>query len=869
MKKQLLSTKHRPTISPPKWADRFLEWYCRAELLEEIQGDAHELYHRKVKASKRLADIQFIWNVFRFFRLKNISALKFNTPGFMFKNYFIIGLRNALRNGATSFINIFGLAVGIAGAITVFIFADQFFHGDDFQLKRERIYEITNVVNRNNHSVTLSDVPIVLGPALQADVPGVEKVVRFELGDGSVRFNDKVFSEQLYYVDNTFFDVFNFPFEEGNSQALSSKKNIVLTKAMALKYFGEESAIGQTMSIKFPNNKIEEFTVSAIVDPPANNTMYFNFILSIDVFFSLNLNDEYDWTYLADATFVLMKPGHSAEEMTSALSSYVKLQHLSSPEWLTESFKLYSFPSLTTMSHEIESGLIGAGHPQGVLAMGSIALLLLLLACFNYMNISVATVSTRLKEIGIRKVIGGARKEIMQQFILENLMLCGFSVIVGLVISYYFFMPWFNSLLGNKIPFAFSSGQSMIFFFAALLLLIVTVSGIYPALYISGFKPVTILKGKEKFGQRSKFSRVLLTVQFVFAFTTIVGCFVFIDNSFYLKQKDWGYNHDQNIIVPINSPEQYLQLHDLVASQKNVVSYAGAVNHVGWWNPRSSVELTGQRHEIVSYHIGFDYLETMNLRLVEGRFFDKTSQSDQIESVVVNENFVKTMGWQSGLNQVFDYDSVKRHVIGVVRNFHYNDFYKEILPVMFSIAPQKEFNYLSVKVEGGHVNETEAWLKESWKKISPDDPYEGSLQSEVFANWANNNKTEIKLLSFVAALAVVLSCLGLFGLVSYNITRRLKEFSVRKIFGASPFQVFRIMNRDYIWILSIAFIIGAPTGFFLMDTMIHHIYVEPQSAGLRPFIIAISLMIFTVALTIGSQMKRIVKENPAKTLRME
>lgn len=869
MKKQPFNAKNHPLISPPRWADRFLEWYCRPDLLEEIQGDAHELYHRKVKEKKWLADIQFIWNVFRFFRFKNISALKFNTPGFMFKSYFIIGLRNALRNGATSFINIFGLAVGIAGAITIFIFADQFFHSDDFQLKRDRIYEITNVVNRNNHSMTLSDVPIVLGQVLQGDVPGIEKVVRIELGSGSVRFNDKVFSEQLYYVDNTFFDVFNFPFEEGNTQALSSKKNIVLTKAMAVKYFGEDSPTGQPISIKFPNNKIEEFTVSAVVDPPANNTMYFNFLLSMDVFLDLNLKDEYDWTYLTDATFVLMKPGHSAEEMTSALNSYVTLQHLSSPEWLTENFKLYSLPSLTTMAHEIESGLVGGGHPQGMLAMCTIALLLLLLACFNYMNISVATVSTRLKEIGIRKVIGGARKEIMQQFILENLMFCSFSVILGLGISYYFFLPWLNSLSAIAVPFEFSSAKVIVFFFAGLLLLIVTVSGIYPALYISGFKPVTILKGKEKFGQRSRFSRILLTVQFVVAFTTIVGCFVFIDNSLYLTQKDWGYNHDQNITVPVNSSEQYLQLRDLVTSQKNIVSYAGSVHHIGWWNPRSSVEQSGIRHEIVSYRIGFDYLETMNVRLVEGRLFDKAIQSDQMESVVVNENFVKVMGWKSGLNQIFEYDSVKRRVIGVVRNFHYDDFYRGILPTMFSIAPEKEFRYISVKAAGGHVMETEAWLEESWKKIGPDDPYEGSLQDEVFANWANNNKTEVKLLGFVAALATILSCLGLFGLVSYNITRRLKEFSVRKIFGASVFQVFRIMNRDYIWILSIAFILGAPTGFFLMDNLIHHIYIEPQSAGLRPFIIAISLMALTVALTIGSQMNRIIKENPAKTLRIE
>jgi ABC-type antimicrobial peptide transport system permease subunit len=492
-----------------------------------------------------------------------------------------------------------------------------------------------------------------------------------------------------------------------------------------------------------------------------------------------------------------------------------------------------------------------------------------MLACFNYMNISVATVSTRLKEIGIRKVIGSSRQEIMKQFVIESFMLCTFSLLIGLIISYFFFMPWLNGLMAYEIPFAFSSTKSLVYFFVSLLLLIVIVSGVYPAAYISNFKPVSILKGKEKFGQRSMFSRVLLTVQFILSFMTIVSCFVFIDNSFYLSRKDWGYNHDQNIVIPLASPTQYLPLRDLLNTQKHIVSYAGSKDHISWWNPRSSVEQGGQRYEIVSYKVGFDYLETMNVRLKAGRLLDKEIQSDAIESVVVNEKFVTTMGWQQAIGQTFEYDSIKRVVIGVVQNFHYDDFYRDILPVMFSVTNEQHYNYVSVKVEAGNTLATEAWLREAWKKVAPDDPYEGALQDKAFSNWKRNNDQEIKLLSFIAALTTLLSCLGLFGLVSYNITRRLKEFSVRKIFGANTLQVFRLMSLDYVWILSIAFIIGAPTGFFLTDALVHQIYKDPQTAGPAPFIIAVLLMVVTVAFTIGSQMKRIAKENPAKTLRSE
>lgn len=855
---------------PPKWVEGFLEWYCNPDILEEVQGDIDELFHRRVKEDGlQTARRKYVWDVVRFCRWNNIKRRKSYTSNSsaMFKSYLLVGFRNVLRNGITSFINAFGLSLGVAGAVTIFIFADQFFHVDNFHEKRKRIYEVANVINRNNERVILSDVPLLLGPSIQEEIPGVEQVIRMEIGSGSIRHGDKVFSENIYFVDNSFFEVFTFPFIEGSDKILADKSKIVFTKAMAEKYFGKQSAIGQIVSIKFRNNKSEEFTVGAVVDQPSNNTMYFSFLLPMESFFDLKLKDNYDWNYLTDATFVLMKPG--VVPAPNLMTKFIDLQNEMSNDWKTKEFTFYPLTSLVNRSYEIEGALIGSGHPQGVWAMASIALMLLLLACFNYMNISIATITTRLKEIGIRKVVGGGRREIIHQFITENFILCSVSVVLGLLISYLLLMPGLNSLLSFKIPFTFSSGEVMIVFFASLLIFIVIISGVYPAVYISGFQPVVILKGKEKFGQRSRFSRILLTIQFILAFVTIIGSFVYIDNTIYLRNKDWGYNHDQNILIPLNTKEQFLALRDRVNKRSNILGVAGAANHLGYWNTRSSVKKLDERFEIIDYRIGFNYLETMNLRLSEGRFFDEAIQSDKIESVVINKKFAEAMGWENALNQTFDYDSIRRNVVGVVQDFHYEDFYSDVLPVMFRITPEENFKFLSVKVEKGHVNETEAWMKDEWKNIAPDDPYDGILQDEVFANFQQNISTDSKILGTVAALAVVLACLGLFGLVSYNITRRMKEFSVRKIFGANLSQIFKLMNRDYVWILSISFLIGAPIGFYMMDNLIHYIYAEPQSAGPLPFIIAISIMAITVATTILSQMKRIVKENPARTLRNE
>jgi putative ABC transport system permease protein len=859
-------------MHPPKWADKFLQWYCRPDLLEEIQGDTHELYNRKVNESKRVADLLFVWNVFRFFRLKNIrkSKSEYTANSYnMIKSYLLIGFRNAIRNGATSLINLFGLGVGVAVTITVFIFSDQFFHTDDFQQKKDRIYEITNVVDTGRKLTTLSKVPYLLAPAISEEAPGVEESVRINMRSGALRFTDKVFYESFYFVDNSFSRVFNFPVLEGNLQSLSSPKNIVFTKLMANKYFGDQVGVGQTISIKFTNGHSEEFVVGAVIDPPPNNTMYFDFLLSMEMYEKVFPADQYTWSDLSDATFLLMKPGHSINEVQALTDKYKILQNESSPEWKTSEFKFYPFTELATRSYEIENGTVGSGEPQGVIALGSVALMLLLLACFNYMNISLATVSKRLKEIGIRKVVGGRKQEIVQQFIVENFLLCLISISIGLVVAYFMFVPWLGTLVSNKIPFVFSSAYLPLLFFLGLITFIVLISGLYPAIYISRFQPVTILKGKEKFGQRSKLSRVLLTLQFILAFTTIVGCFVYIDNNLYLKNKDWGYDHKQNIFVPISDFSQFTNLSNKFSSQVNVINTAGTVDHIGRHRSTLPFQNEGQTFEAVIYRVGFEYLETMNLRLSEGRFFDKAIQSDQIESVVVNENFVRAMGWDNPINKIIKQDSIQRQVIGVVKNFHYTDFYREVLPVMFTITPESSFRYLALKVNEGSVEETETLLKSTWKEIAPDDPYNGMLQDDVFSNWANNSRTEMKLMVFVVIITVMLACLGLFGLVSYNITRRLKEFSVRKVFGAGSFHIFKLMNRDYIWILSIAFVLGAPAGLYLMDILIHQTYVDPQPAGWEPFIISVSLMLLTVAITIGSQMKRILNENPVTTLRSE
>lgn len=869
---QATNNERQSTMRPPRWADRFLQWYCRPDLLEEIQGDAHELFYRTAVQNTHKAKLQFVWNVVRFFKWSTIKRTKNNyssTHHAMFKSYLIAGFRNAIRHRLNSFINILGLSLALGIAITAFIFIDSQLHVDSFHKNMNRIYQVTSKIEVEKRTEEWSDSPIMLGRTMLQDQAAIESYTRIEFGYADIRYRDNVFNEQLWFVDPDFFDIFSFPITAGNSQPLVQKNQVILEKAIAKKYFGDSNPIGQSLSLKFRERDKQEFTVSAVFERPNGSSLYPTVLLSMDSFNDLSPDKTNDWAYQVDGTFIMLRPDHSVNELVPQMKGYVDTQNAASPQWLVNEYQFRSLNGLGLKSSEIISAVSQGAHPSGLISLAIISGFLLILASLNYMNVSIATVATRLKEIGIRKVIGGQKREIIHQFLTENFLMCSLALIIGCLIAYLFLLPGFNSLYPLNLSFEFSSGNSMFLFFAGLLLFIGLLSGAYPAFYIASFQPIQILQGREKFGQKSAVSRAFLTLQFIFAFMTIVGSFVFIDNSLYLKNRDWGYQHDNLIVVRVQEKDKYLSMRDQLSTNQNITNMAGVDGHIGRSNKRVTFVHNEQRIEAVDFQVGYNYLETMNIRLKEGRSFDKKVQSDEIESVIINETFATTLGWSNPVGQSFELDSVKRYVIGVVKDFHYDGFYNVLGPVVFRIANEDDFNFLAIQVRAGHVTETIEQTKSIWAGIAPDDTFEGFAQYEVFADFNRDNNANVQLLIFISTITVILASLGLYGLVSFNTTRRMKEYSIRKVMGANIIQIFRLMNKDYIVILSIAFVTGAPSGFFLINSVIQSVYPDPQDAGPLPFLIAVFLMVSAVAITVGSQLKRVANESPSVTLKIE
>ena len=863
-------------VHPPRWADRFLEWYCHPDVLEEIQGDAYEIFYRKSDKNRRIAKLQFIWNVIRFFRLRNIKKRKRNyssstLSAAMIKSYFVSGLRNITKNIVPSSINIIGLSIALACGVTIFLLIDSYYNRDTFHEKGDRLYLLMNKMKSADEVENWARSPYLLGPALKEGHTSVESVVRIQRDRLSIKHDDVVFTESVWFVDPDFFNAFSYQILHGPTSALSDKNNILLTEDMAIKYFGRTDVVNEDLSVKFHNEEKKTFKIGAVLKrSPDNSSMYISFLIPMQNWEDLiDPNPGIQWRTWAASTFVLFKEGHNPEELNKLVDKYKKVQNDANDKFQLQEVEWIPINKVGERSYDIMYSMSWSNIPAAQIAQVVIATFLVLLACLNYMNVAIASVSTRLKEIGIRKVIGGGKKEIIHQFLLENLICCVLALIIGTIIAYTLLLPGFNNLYPIHIPFEFSSNGTMFAFFGGVLLFVALVSGAYPALYVSSFSPVHILKGKEKFGSKSLLSKILLSVQFTLSFTTVVSCLVFINSSQHFEQKDWGYGHSQHVFTAVRNVEQYNALKDLVSQNKNVVSFAGAESHFGYAEHTTTVNVNEAQVHITRMEVGFNYLETMDVKLKQGRFFDQKIESDKKESVIINEAFVRKMGWKDPLNQTFDFDSIKWYVIGVVEDFNYKEFYYNIDPVMIHIGPEDKFRYLVVKAEAGSLNEVGSFLKKSWASVAPDDPYEGLFQDDVFQQFFNSNRSNDTILYFISAVALILASMGLYGLVSYNLTRRLKEFSVRKVFGANLLQIFRLMNGDYIWIIVIAFAIGAPLGFYMMGMMIKSAYPEHIPIALWPFVTTIAVVVVTVAITIGSQLKRVAKESPTVTLRSE
>jgi ABC-type antimicrobial peptide transport system permease subunit len=514
-------------------------------------------------------------------------------------------------------------------------------------------------------------------------------------------------------------------------------------------------------------------------------------------------------------------------------------------------------------------GVISGGdEPTGRIVLSIIGLFLLTLAIFNYMNIAIVSAAKRLKEIGLRKSIGGTKMQLVRQFLIENIVLCIFALILGTLIAHFVVLPWFKNQFGLGLELNIFGNYRLWLFFTGILFIVGIASGAYPAFYISSFKPAAIFHGGFKISSKNRFTKVFLTFQFVLSLLAIVSGIIFVQNVKYQKAQDWGYDNENIYVVQVPAGETYRALRNTALQNPNIVSVAGSGGLVGRSWGLAVIHKNDEKTEIQRIDVGPDYIESLDLSLLEGRTFKEELKTDE-QSVIVNELFVERVGWENIIDNTFIYDSMEYSIIGIVENFYYQSFWSEMKPAMFRMVPEEDFRYVSAKIKAGTALETAEFFESTWKELEPDLPYNGFFQDTVFDNYFNNIVGHSKLIGFTATLAIILSCMGLFGLVSLNVAARMKEFSIRKVLGAGSMNIAKRVNRQYIWLLIIATGIGAPLSYYVMVAFLDSVYEYHVPVQVPSIILGIISIFLVALLTVSSLVVKVVRTNPVNALRSE
>ncbi len=791
----------------------------------------------------------------------------------MLKSYFKLAWRSLIRNKLSAFINILGLSLAIGSAIVIFNFIEFSLNKDAFHEQAEEIYLVECAITRNGNDAIWGISPGPLGPALKQDFPQLKRVVRLKRDAAVVRYEDKIFEQGLYFADQGFLDMFTFPLEKGEKNALDNPNAIVLSKSAAERFFGEKDPMGKSLSLSFGDSTQLEFVVAGVAEAFSERASFsFNMLISMDQLKRVHPESEGKWNEWYSATFVQTENGAELKSIAQQMDRYLAVQNEARKDFPIHEFIFDNLLNLTERTGTVRMTLSGGQDPSAFYILGMIGIFLIALACFNYINIAIASASKRLKEIGIRKVVGGSRKQLIFQFLSENMLTCLIALLLGVALAEFLLNPGFNSSVndGEYLPIAYGHGWALWAFLTCLLLFTGFAAGAYPALYVSSFTPVSIFRKTISLGGKRIFTKILLTLQFVLAFFLMTAGIVFTQNVRYQADKDWGYNQEQVLIIPLEGSRQFHAMRDALASQAGVQALAGSKGHVGGLRYIDGITNRGTAYEVSRFDVGPDYMDVMGIRLKEGRFFDKNLQAEASQSIMVNETFARELGWENPLSEQITIDTTSYQVIGVVEDFHYDDFFDPIEPTILLFEPnESNFGYLTARIAEGQNTQTFEFAEKYWLESVAQTPFEGFFQDSIFDEFFRVSKGIGNIFLVVAIMAILLACMGLFGLVSLNVASRTKEFSVRKILGASLGKLGSLLNREFLWLMILCILLGVPLSYFMIQVILDSVFAFHMGVSVLPLVMCSLIVLVTLLATISIHLFKLAAVNPADALRDE
>jgi ABC-type lipoprotein release transport system permease subunit len=793
----------------------------------------------------------------------------------MLRNYILITLRNIIKNKVFILINVFGMGIAIACCIVAYLNWEFSSNFDKNHVHAKSVYRVQAFQDyqgqRSRHALT----PTALGQIVEQNFSEVQNVVRYNATKSNFRIADEVFQSSVAYADSAFFDLFTFKLKDGSFAALHDKSQLLISDELARKYFNSEDVAGRQIT-QINDGVLKEFTIGGVFEvQPLNSSFAFEAITHWDNYWDTTpqkISLDSDWKNM-NTLFVQINDESSVDLVTKRLQPYLEFQNTAREDLKLSEFYLQNFETLaanffgdTWLSGE---QLRWGFPPSAILGPGIMAVFLLLLACFNFTNTSIAISGKRLKEIGIRKAMGGVRGQLIIQYLSESLILCLFALCVGLLLAE-FLVPAYNNLWpGIKLTLSYSENIFFFVFLVCLLVFTALVAGIYPAFYITSFKSVSILKGQLKFGGTNWFTRTLLTFQLAISLLCIVSSIAYIRNASYQRDYDLGYAKDGVVVADVKDEQEFNAYRNELLVNKDIKVIAGSKHHVSDKYYKEPVKYGTTEHQVEIVDVGDDYLKAMNISILKGRDFIKDSESDKRESVIVSEEFIEQFGISAepiGKRLLWK-DSVQLYIVGTMGNILTDGFWKAAAPVMLRYVGPDQYSQIVVSTAPKNLVEVNDFMKEAWKKISPNTLYNGkSTDGNMYAT-AMINTNAVRIFSFLGIIAVLMSATGLFALVSLNILKKMKEIGVRKILGASAGNIATVINKDFFIILVVASVLGGGLGYLMVDKMMDAIweYYLPVNVGTLGICVA---LLFNVAIvTVGYKTIVTAFMNPVNTLR--
>ncbi|MCE7991828.1 MAG: FtsX-like permease family protein [Roseivirga sp.] len=870
---------------PPKWATRFLRIYCRDEFREEIEGDAFELFEVRLATLGAVkARWLFIWDVIRFFRWSNIKKLnkvQLNSID-MYKNYIKIAWRGLVRSKLYSTINIAGMAVAMAVFMLIFLYVTKEISYDKYHVKADRIQRVVSNLTVPGSYFEFALTPPNLGKNFVKDFPEVLDQVRLMDSGGTLNYGDNTFSENsIMYTDPTFFEFFDIPLLQGNKETvLSTPYSLVLTESTATKYFDNENPIGKIITM---DGVDEPFSVTGVMaDVPDNTHFEFGMLASMATRKAQgDLKDNGQWFYVSYYTYLLFPEGYDVQQLESKLPDFIERNIGDAQRSVNQSyeFEFQKLPDIHLYSHR-DAEAATNGDIQYVYIFSIIALFIVLIACVNFMNLSTSRASQRAKEIGVRKVVGALRRQLIAQFLTESIVLSLFSFVLAFLLVLWT-LPSFNNLVEQSFLFVDLFEGGFVYIWPALMLVIGLLAGFYPALVLSGFSPISVLKSSKAQGQSNVLLRKSLVVfQLVISTVLIIGTLVINAQLKNMQNQNLGFNQDQLVLMNYAGSEDVIKNMESIRTEfkrtpgVSNVSFSSSGPAMGFGNWYTEYETVGgetQNASMYGYLVDHDFIETYGLELITGRGFDRAFETDMDEAFVINEQVLKEMGLtkaEDAIGKWFSQFGKKGKVVGVVKDFNFRPLYSAIEPLVIHLTNPQFFSFISVRLDAGSDVTVLAHLEKVWDGIVEAVPFEVTFMDEALNEEYFAEIRTRKILSSFSSLAIFIAALGLFALSTLSADQQRKNISIRKVLGAKETDIAYRFSSGFFKLAMISLLISVPIAYFASESWLANFTYR---IGFDPVIFILGGAITTVItlLTVSFQSFRITRLNPAQNLRSE